>query len=60
VVEKVSVAIAQALKNPATRAALEQQGAEPLGSTPQQLAEAVEAATIAWRSFVKDCDIPQE
>lgn len=60
VVEKISSAIAQALKSPAIRATLEQQGTEPLGSTPQQLADAVEAATSAWKSFVRDYDIPQE
>jgi tripartite-type tricarboxylate transporter receptor subunit TctC len=60
VVEKISSAVAQALKVPAIRSTLEQQGAEPLGSTPQQLASAVEAATNAWKSFVRAYDIPQE
>ena len=57
---KLSVEIAQALKNPAIRTTLELQGAQPLGSTPQQLAEAVEASNTAWRNFVREYDIPQE
>jgi tripartite-type tricarboxylate transporter receptor subunit TctC len=60
VVEKISVAIAQALKTPSLRATLEQQGAVPLGSTPGQLADAVEAATDAWRVFIREYSIPQE
>lgn len=60
VVDKVSAAIVQALKTPAIRATLEQQGAQPLGSTPRQLADAVDAATAAWKAFVRDYDIPQE
>ena len=35
-------------------------GTEPLGSTPQQLAEAVEAASTAWATFVRDYGIAQE
>lgn len=57
---KLSTEIAAALKSPAIRATLELQGAQPLGSTPQQLSEAVEASTTAWRNFVREYDIPQE
>ncbi len=60
VIDKASAAIAQALRGPAVRTALEQQGAEPLGSTPQQLAEAVDAATSAWKAFVREYDIAPE
>ncbi len=60
VIEKISGAIAQTLKDPSIRATLEQQGAEPLGTTPQQLAEAVTSATEAWKTFVRDYNIPQE
>lgn len=60
VVEKISLAIAQALKNPATRSTLEQQGAHVLGSTPAQLAEAVEAASGAWQAFARDYKLPLE
>ena len=30
------------------------------GGTPTRIAEAIEAATAAWRQFVGDYDIPQE
>lgn len=60
ITEKISLAVAAALAQPTLRGTLEQQGATPLGSTPQQLAEAVEAAAEAWKVFVRDYDIPQE
>jgi tripartite-type tricarboxylate transporter receptor subunit TctC len=60
ITEKIASAVNQALKAPALRAALEQQGAEPLGGTPQQLADAVVMASDAWKSFVNDYAIPQE
>lgn len=58
--EKVSAAVAQALKDPAVQGPLKASGAEPLGSTPQQLAEAVEAATAVWKAFVREHDLPKE
>jgi tripartite-type tricarboxylate transporter receptor subunit TctC len=58
--ERIAGAISLALKAPAVRTPLEQAGAEPLGGTPQQLARDVEAATAAWRVFVRDYEIPQE
>ena len=60
IVSRISGEIANALKNPALRVMLEQQGAVPVGSTPSQLAESVESASQAWRSFVRDYDIPLE
>lgn len=60
VTEKIAAAVAAAVRNPAVRGPLEQQGADTIGSTPQQLAQAVEAATVAWRSFVQDHQIPLE
>lgn len=59
-VDKLSDTIVQAVKSPAVRTALVQQGTEPLGSTARQLADAVEAATSAWNSFVRDYEIPRE
>jgi tripartite-type tricarboxylate transporter receptor subunit TctC len=60
VTEKVASAIAKSLKDPAVRGPLEANGAEPLGSTPKQLAEAVEVATLAWKSFVREAGISPE
>ena len=60
ITEKIAAAATQALQAPALRATLEQRGTTPLGGTPQQLAQAVEAATQTWKTFVRDYDIPQE
>lgn len=58
--EKIASAVTQALKAPALHAALEQQGAQPLGGTPLQLAQAVYTATGAWKAFVHNYAVPQE
>ncbi len=60
VIERISSAIAQALKTPAVRGPLEQAGADALGSTPAQLAAEVDAATAAWKDFVREHEIAQE
>lgn len=60
ITENIASAVNRALKAPAVRTALEQQGGEPLGGTPQQLAAAVEAATVTWQAFVRNHAIPQE
>ena len=60
VTEKIAVAVSQALQTPTLRAALEQQGAQALGGSPAQLAQAVEAAAGAWKTFVTTYAIAQE
>lgn len=60
VVDRLSAEIVLAMKSSALRATLEQQGSQPIGSTPQQLADSVDASTAAWRSFIREYDIPQE
>ena len=60
ITEQLATAITRSLQDPALRATLQANGAEPLGSTPQQLAAAVEAATQAWKAFVREHDIAQE
>jgi tripartite-type tricarboxylate transporter receptor subunit TctC len=58
--EALAVAIAHALNDPAVRGMLEANGATVLGSTPAQLAAATDAATLTWKAFVREHDIPQE
>lgn len=58
--ELLAAAIAKALKDPTVRGLLEANGADILGSTPAQLAVATEAATLAWKGFVQEHNIPQE
>ncbi len=60
VTARIAAAVAQALADPAVRSPLELNGADLLGSSPQQLAEAVEAATSAWKTFVREHDIAPE
>lgn len=60
VIDKIATASAKVLKTPAVKNSLEQQGAEALGTTPQQLALAVEDATATWKAFVRKHNIPQE
>lgn len=60
ITQRLSTAIAQAVKTPALRAQFDQQVLQAVGSTPQALAEVVVADTQAWQAFVRDYEIPQE
>ena len=60
ITQRLSAAIAQAVKTPALRTQFDQQSLQPVGSTPQALAEVVVADTQAWQTFVRDYEIPQE
>ena len=53
IVEKLSAAAAQALKNPEVIAKYEAMGAEPVGSTPAQFATYVESEAKKWNDIVK-------
>lgn len=59
-VSRIGQEVNRALADPELRGALEAQGFRVAGGTPQQMAEAIEAATAAWRQFVRDNDIAQE
>ena len=53
IVEKLSAAAAQALKNPEVIAKYEAMGAEPVGSTPAQFSAYVESEAKKWNDIVK-------
>jgi tripartite-type tricarboxylate transporter receptor subunit TctC len=53
IVERLSAAAAQALKNPDVIAKYEAMGAEPVGSTPKQFAAYVESEAKKWNDIVK-------
>ena len=53
IVEKLSAAAAQALKNPEVIAKYEAMGAEPVGSTPAQFSVYVESEAKKWNDIVK-------
>lgn len=60
ITDKIASAIAAAVRDPAVSGPLSQSGVEPLGTGPQQLAEAVASASQAWQDFVRAHNIPQE
>jgi tripartite-type tricarboxylate transporter receptor subunit TctC len=60
VAARLSQEVNRALTDPTIRSALEAQGFRVAGGSPQQMAQAIEAATTTWRQFVRDHDIPQE
>lgn len=60
VVNRLASEIALAMKSPALRTTIEQQGSLLANPSPQLLAADVEGATAAWRNFVRDYDIPME
>ncbi|MEK8050096.1 tripartite tricarboxylate transporter substrate binding protein [Ideonella sp. DXS22W] len=57
---RLAADLSAAVASPAVRDTLEQQGASAAGGTPAQLAQAIDSATDAWRSFVRTHDIAAE
>ncbi len=53
IVTKVSGEVARALKNPELREKFVQQGADPVGSTPEAFGEYMRAETAKWAKLVK-------
>jgi tripartite-type tricarboxylate transporter receptor subunit TctC len=53
VVQKVAEAIQRATKDPETRRRLLEQGAEPLGNTPEEFAKLVREEIVKWAEVVK-------
>lgn len=57
VVGKLHGAIAQALKAPEVVAAMEAQGAQPIGNTPAELAAVIAADTERWSKVIREAGI---
>jgi len=53
IVAKLNAEVLRALKLPALRDKLTQQGADPVGSTPEEFAAYIKAETIKWEKVVK-------
>jgi tripartite-type tricarboxylate transporter receptor subunit TctC len=53
IVLKISTEVARALKQPELREKLVQQGADPVGSTPEELAEYMRSETAKWAKVVQ-------
>jgi tripartite-type tricarboxylate transporter receptor subunit TctC len=60
ITERLAREIEAVLRDPALRAQLEQQGLQPQPAGPQALAALVTQDTAAWRTFIRDYEIPQE
>ncbi len=54
IVSRIQQEVAKALATTAMREKLQAQGAEPVGSTPQQFAQHIRAETTKWAKVVKD------
>lgn len=54
IVHRIQQEVAKALGAPAVRERLQAQGAEPVGSTPEQFAAFIRAETAKWARVVKD------
>jgi tripartite-type tricarboxylate transporter receptor subunit TctC len=53
IVEKIATEVARVLAQPAMREKFIQQGADPVGSTPQEFGEYMRAETAKWAQLVK-------
>ena len=60
VVARMNAELRQALKSPGIRARLADIGAEPIGSTPGQLAAHLEAERARWERIVRERGIRTE
>jgi tripartite-type tricarboxylate transporter receptor subunit TctC len=57
IIEKLQREVAQIIHAPETKAALEAQGAKPVGSTPSELAAIIAADTARWHKVIVDANI---
>jgi tripartite-type tricarboxylate transporter receptor subunit TctC len=60
IADRLSREVALVLRDPAVRAQFDQQALQPEGSTPEALAAAIAGDVEAWRSFIRENNIPQE
>jgi tripartite-type tricarboxylate transporter receptor subunit TctC len=60
IVEKLNGALVKALQDPAIRADLIEQGADPVGSTPEEHAVYIKTEVEKWRTVVKQAGITPE
>ena len=54
IVDKINAALLQAMKTPEVKSRFAAIGAEPIGSTPQQLAAHLAAETDKWGAIIKE------
>ena len=57
ILDKVSVETARILKLPDVHARLSELGAEPVGSTPQQVDSHIRSEIVKWAKVIKDAKV---
>jgi tripartite-type tricarboxylate transporter receptor subunit TctC len=60
IVARLSAELARAVQSPEVREALARQGAEAVGSTPEQFAATVRAETAKWAKLIRDAGVKPE
>jgi len=58
IIHKIADEAGRAVKLPDVVKALEAQGAQPVGNTPEELAKIIDADTVRWAKVIKDANIP--
>lgn len=53
VVGKLSAAIVKVMKQPEVRKAIEDQGSEPIGSTPEEFKQFIDNEVVVWKNLVQ-------
>lgn len=57
IIAKLRDGVVQAINAPGAKAALEAQGARPVGNTPAELSAVIAADTARWAKVIRDADI---
>jgi tripartite-type tricarboxylate transporter receptor subunit TctC len=57
IIAKLREGVVQAINAPGAKAALEAQGARPVGNTPAELSAVIAADTARWAKVIRDADI---
>jgi tripartite-type tricarboxylate transporter receptor subunit TctC len=60
ILQRLNAEIVKLLKTPEMREALARQGAEPVGSTPEQLAAVVKSESEKWGRVIKSAGVKIE
>ena len=60
ILAKVQADVAGALRLPAVRTRLSSEGAEPVGSTPEEFEKFLTAEIRKWAKVIKDANVPPQ
>jgi tripartite-type tricarboxylate transporter receptor subunit TctC len=60
IIHKLSDEVSRIVKLPDVAKALAAQGAQPVGSSPAELARIIESDTARWAKVIKESGIPQQ